>query len=163
MGQGYEFNCKCGYSFTPYLGVGFMFPSVYRETVEAARKGKLGRELETFFSEHPDGAIDAEVVTLRCKKCGKYKSAENLAMYLPNGKERKEKGRWSVAMVFEDEDYVDPSELQECYKLYAEYPHKCDSCGGEMEIISEDELEKNGITCPGCGRKIKSEPGIMWD
>ena len=41
MGQGYGCTCnKCGYSFSANLGVGFLFPMVYRETVGAMKKGE---------------------------------------------------------------------------------------------------------------------------
>ena len=166
MGQGYVFKCKCGYSFEPWLGVGIMFPMQYQELKEAAIKGDLGKEIKDFFAEHPEGAIDADTVVARCRKCGKYECVSNLSMYFPkDNTKKKEKGRWSVAMPFEGEDYVAPWDLQESYELYAKYPHKCEACGGDMDIISEEDLEQNGLICPICGKPIKYDPDdvIMWD
>ena len=163
MGQGYEFKCKCGYSFNPFLGVGFLFPKVYQKRKDSAQKGEYGRELKEFFSEHPEGAIDAAMVVVKCQKCGDYSCVPNLSMYLPKTKEKRQKGRWSVAMPFEGDDYVAPWELSESYTLFAKYQHTCKSCGGDMDIVPEDDLEKNGIVCPRCGKSVSSEETIMWD
>lgn len=165
MGQGYEFKCKCSYSFSPSLGVGFLFPKEYQELKESARKGKLGKKLKSFFAVHPEGGIDAEKVVARCKKCGRYKCVPDLSMYLPTTNEKKPKGIWSTAMPFEGADYVSPRELKESYELYARYPHKCRWCRGELEIISEEDLVKNGIVCPKCGRIIPCDEANIyyWD
>ena len=163
MGQGYEFKCKCGYSFAPYLGVGFLFPSLYQELIDSAREGELGAELQTFLTEHPDGAIDAETVALRCKNCGEYWSAPNLSMYCPKDSETGNNATAAGAMRLYEKKYVDPADLQEEYRLYAKYPHKCIACDGDMEIVSEEELDKNGIVCPRCGSRIREYTGIMWD
>ena len=41
MGHGYEFKCECGYSFSPFLGVGFLFPKEYKNLKDSALNGKL--------------------------------------------------------------------------------------------------------------------------
>ena len=163
MGQGYEFKCKCGYSFRPSLGVGFLFPTQYQKHRKSAQEGTLGKELKDFFSEHPDGAIDVENVVTKCEKCGRYTCVPNLSMYLPKTNEKKQKGRWSTAIQAEGEEYVDPWELHESYSLFARYQHTCESCGGKMDVIQEDALMKDGITCPECGRSILCDNTIMWD
>ena len=163
MGQAYEFKCKCGYSFTPFLGVGFMFVQQYNDVKESAIKGEFGEELKAFFAEHPEGAINAEVVVGRCKKCGKYESFPNLSMYLPINVEENEKGRWSVPVPSEGAAYVAPWDLEESYKLYETYQHKCKSCGGDMDILTEKDLVESGIICPECGKTIECGANIMWD
>ena len=61
MGQGYSLCCKkCGYNINVNLGVGFMFPRVYEETLENAKAGKLGRNVQQFLKDHPDGALDCD-------------------------------------------------------------------------------------------------------
>ena len=70
MGCGLEYKCSCGYSFTPHLGVGFLFPQVYEEFVEMGKKGNLGPELQEFLTRHPEGAINAGNVVVKCQSCG---------------------------------------------------------------------------------------------
>ena len=66
MGQRYSLCCKkCGYTISVNLGVGFMFPRVYEETLENAKTGKLGRNVQQFLKDHPDGALDCELVLLQ--------------------------------------------------------------------------------------------------
>ena len=165
MGNAYSFKCKCGYSFGASLGVGFLFPVEYQELWNSARDGKLGKELETFLSEHPEGIINADRVVARCRKCGKYKCVRNLSMYLPIRSTGRTERRWSVAMPFENVECAAPWDLEDSdrYQLYADYQHKCDACDGDMEIISEDRLVKEGIICPECGRPVGRGETILWD
>ena len=45
MGNGFNWKCDdCGYTFKAFLGVGFMFPMVYRETVQDMKRGKFGKQ-----------------------------------------------------------------------------------------------------------------------
>lgn len=101
MGMGYGWECPdCKYSFGANVGVGFLYPKVYEETIEAAKNGEFGNELKELLSAHPDAAIDPEVVILQCCDCGEYDSRPILNAYVPKeDKQRppKEKGRrWSV-------------------------------------------------------------------
>lgn len=163
MGSGYKYKCsKCGYSFMSANGVGFLFPVVYEETIQKAKAGELGEVIKTFFDEHPNGAISAENVTLCCDKCGKLSLGQDLTMYLPNDENYKdiEHGRWTVGMPFEGANYVTNWDLEEHYKEYAKYQHKCTECGGNMHIVSDEEQ----LMCPKC--KTPFEPSteiIMWD
>lgn len=163
MGIGLKFACKCGYTFRPSLGVGFMFPKVYQKAIALAREGKMGEELELFLRDHPDGALNVENTVVKCTSCGRYECVPDLSMYLPTGKKSMPKGIWCAAMPFENEEYVSPAELGTSYILYAPYQHKCRSCGGEMERIDKKTLEERGIECPECGRKLKSNGRIHWD
>ena len=109
MGSGCKGKCpKCGFEFRSSTGVGFMFPSVYAETVQMAKNGELGDEICNFFLEHENGAINAERVTLCCEKCGSLSNGQDLTMYVPKSKEpgKIEHSRWSVAIPFEEADYV---------------------------------------------------------
>lgn len=92
MGYGSEMKCtKCGYMFVSRTGVGFLFPMVYSETEQKAKDGDLGNEVQEFFKEYPDGAIDAEDVTLCCDKCGDLFSARiSPCMFLKPEKENSE-------------------------------------------------------------------------
>lgn len=162
MGAGCTMKCgKCGYEFRKSSGVGFLFPTVYAETVQKAKDGELGQELQDFFKEHEDGAIDAEGVTLRCSECGAYESGMDLTMYVPNDKkpEKIQHGRWSVAAPYDGADYVSWTDLEEYYTEFAKYPHKCKKCGGSMSILDDGA----DMPCPECGEMLEPTDFIMWD
>ena len=151
---------KCGYGFRRKTGIGMMFPQVYQETVEKAKEGKFGKEIQDFFRDHPDGAIDAESVTLCCEACGCLGTDKDLTMYIPKKRSilpdigTKDEGG-------SERSYVMRYELVEFYEKYADYPHKCGKCGGKMRVIdSEEELE-----CPVCRVPLEMDPSglIMWD
>lgn len=164
MGCGLEYKCSCGYSFTPYLGVGFLFPQVYEKFVKMGKKGRLGTELQEFLTKHPEGVINAENVVVKCQSCGEYDCVPDLSMYLPKVNEQSKYDKLSSANYDENENYAVPWDLDERFTLYAKYPHKCKCCGGEARIISEEELNTKGIVCPRCGKAItKEESRIMWD
>ena len=173
MGSGIFFQCpECGYGFDGITGVGFAFPMIYAETVGKMKRGELGDIAKHFFDEHPDGAINCENVVMRCENCGEYDSRESLAMYvLKEGFTHEIPGGiWSVSAPFEGSDYVDSDELEACYSLYAEYPHKCKKCGGDMrvaEIFSEDEYRnetvKHNPICPHCKTEMKEYMVFCWD
>ncbi|MBQ3717897.1 MAG: hypothetical protein II893_00645 [Methanomicrobium sp.] len=169
MGSGRGYVCpKCGFEFVAETGIGFMFPMVYAMTVEKAKKGELGEEIQNFFKEHKDGAIDAESVVLCCENCGHLTTDMDLTMYIPKEKkpEKSEYGRWSVAAPFEGADCVSLSDIEENYTKFAEYPHKCEKCGGRMKILRKDEDDDNDLdlVCPECGTPLE-ESGMlmMWD
>lgn len=162
MGMGYELKCqKCDYTFYQSEGVGFLFPMVYAETVQQAKNGELGEEIQNFFKEHDDGAIDAGNVTLCCDKCGALKTDMDLTMFVPkdNKPSQIEHGRWTVGMPFEGAEYVCDSDLSEYYNEYMKYPHKCDECGGSMHIVKRGEPLK----CPKCKKDLKVVGFINWD
>ncbi|MBQ3336516.1 MAG: hypothetical protein IJG80_03845 [Selenomonadaceae bacterium] len=164
MGTGYTLHCKeCGYNFDAFFGVGFLFPSVYKETMEAAKNGALGEKLQRFLTENPNGAIDVSNVVSVCKKCGEIENVLDLTMYFPKKgfSPVKPQGRWSVAFPFIGEDYVTPWDLQEHYKVFVKYPHKCKRCGAEVELVTEEHLEK--INCPNCHKSLSVEDIINWD
>ncbi len=164
MGSGHSFECKkCGYEFTAVEGVGFMFPAVYAELVEEGKKGELGEELKIFFEEYPDGAIDAKKITVRCYDCGNYENVYDLTMYVPNkaAAMNKDKGRWSVALPFEDASYVTSLELKKSYTEYKKYHHSCDKCGEQM--IAVDINEDAELVCPECGEKLEYAGELCWD
>ena len=74
MGTAYDFRCKkCGYTISGRFGIGFRFPMVYEQTITAARNGELGKEIQQFLNEHPDGAIDVSNTLAICSQCGEYK------------------------------------------------------------------------------------------
>ena len=153
MGSGYKMNCpKCSFEFYASTGVGMMFPMVYRETVQKAKNGELGQEIQTFFMEHPEGVIDAESVSLCCEKCGHLTGGKNLTMYVPiAGKPSNlESGKKS---------YVSQLDLESYYTKFKAYSHKCDKCGGSMRIMKDGEE----FICPKCKLPLERGLPILWD
>lgn len=163
MGTGYRYKCKkCGYTFSQMNGVGLLFPAVYAETIQRAKEGELGGQMQQFLEEHPDGAVNAENATLCCNSCGALTTDLDLTMYIPkrNCTSKVKNTRWSVGISFEGHEYVTPADLEKFYEEYAKYPHKCEKCSGEMSVMRDDEE----LVCPEC--KIPLSPKadiIMWD
>ncbi len=162
MGSGYKMICpKCGFDFYSSTGVGMMFPRVYAETVRKAKNGELGKEIQAFFMEHPDGAINAESVSLCCEKCGHLTNGRDLTMYVPKaGKPNKLEHRsGSTAKPSDAERYKSRFELEDYYVEYKKYSHKCDKCGGSMRIMEEGEE----FVCPECKVPLERGLQIVWD
>ena len=162
MGSGYKKTCKkCGFEFNSFTGVGYMYPSVYTETVQKAKDGELGKELQNFFNEHADGAIDTKNVILCCEKCGHLDNDMDLTMYIPKTKKTiiNTQGKWSIAMPFKDTYYASWLDLKDYYKEFAKYPHRCEKCGGKMKILKENAKLK----CPKCKVTLNTEKSILWD
>ena len=161
MGEGYTKKCsKCNYVFHANTGVGFLFPKVYAETIEKAKSGELGPQLEVFFKEHEDGAIDASETILCCEQCGALRNEVDLTMYVPNkSMPRNNNGRWSLSFPFKGAEYVTPWDLKEYYTEYAKYPHKCEECGGNMRVVEENEE----LLCPTCKEPLEFLEMILWD
>ena len=177
MGTGYTLTCrKCGYEISGNLSVGFTFPMVYRQTMEAARAGKLGKTVRKFLKEHSDGALNAEAVFLKCTGCGRMECGQDLSMYIrkPDAP-KKEPVVWSVAAPYTDVECVSPWDLKdgEEYELYDPCGNRCEKCGEPMKPISWQDVEKNGgrsgdtystdIPCPVCGELLCVTDYIMWD
>ena len=175
MGTGYSLKCrKCGYGFSANLGVGFMYPRVYQQTMEAGREGKFGKEVKRFLEEHPDGVLDCSSVILQCTECGALGCGPDLSMYVPGeDSPAPSSGNWSVACPHEGIPCVAPWDLDE-YNLFGLYDHRCKRCRGKMKIIKEKELEQliHGadfenspmkIPCPKCRERLWLSEVSMWD
>ena len=45
MGMGYSYKCKkCGHEYSVFLGVGMMYPQVYRQKLDEIAEGAYGKE-----------------------------------------------------------------------------------------------------------------------
>ena len=147
MGYGMEMKCsKCGFEFFARTGVGFSFLTVYKETVQKAKSGELGEETKAFFKEHPDGAINAEYVTLCCDECGELFTGQDLTMYAPKRGKRRD-------------DYAMVDDLERYYSEELKYPHKCEKCGGSAHIVGSEET----LLCPHCKIPLDEFADLCWD
>lgn len=139
MGNIIRLRCKkCSYTFDAYLGVGFLYPVVYEETLEEIRKGTYGEAHRLFLEEHKDAAVNCENVLAVCSSCGHPECVKDMTLYLPRTSRKSPEG--------------------------LKYDHKCSDCGGSMRIFTEDE-EVTGIKCPECGDELErdEEQRILWD
>ncbi len=175
MGHGYILRCKeCHFEMTLNMGVGFLFPQVYQETMETAKSGEYGEVVQEFLISLPDGALNCENVLLQCPECGNLEMGPDLSMYIP-GKDTKprEKGNWSVAFPFEGASYVAPWDLND-YELVRRFEHKCSRCGAVMKCINQKDMEKkpgavlagekeSEFLCPKCGKPLWHDGILMWD
>ena len=164
MGQGYGFKCeKCGKIFAVFLGIGFRFPSAYRDTVTAISKGKFGKKMKAVFEAVPHCALDGEVHLYRCDSCGGWRPAPGLDLYEPNDPEKlpvRARGNnplpeWDTA------EYVMPNELKSHYHMIREYSHRCPECRKKLrKVTGMDEMKR--LPCPDCGT-ICDGKEILWD
>ena len=143
MGHGYEYKCnKCGYELSAYLGIGFDMHEYLESDIkfdwlrDDIRNGKYGEEISLFTQDHPNAYITInDNVILYCKKCERYEKATDFTM-------------------------LDAGSIEN-FGIYEIKNRSCSSCGGEMRVIGEDELEN--LTCPHCKRKFDYVSRFMWD
>ncbi|MCI6745765.1 hypothetical protein FYJ51_13195 [Erysipelotrichaceae bacterium Oil+RF-744-GAM-WT-6] len=155
MGDSVGFICpECGYSFGGDLGVGFLYPKLYLDTVQKMKAGDYGKEAEQFFIDYPDGVVDCENVLFQCDDCHKYYFDLKLSMYIPRDgvAMSAEPAGWSVEFPFKGVPYASIDDLEKHYELYAEYDHRCKSCGGKLSYVTNDLrcLLERKIACPIC-------------
>ena len=176
MGSGYSLFCKkCRFSFDACFGVGFCFPEVYQKALRDGIEGKLGKEVQSFLREHPDGALDCDRVLLQCTDCGNLESDIDYSMYLPDGAAVVKKGNWTDAVPDDHSQYVAPWDLEEGYHLFSRYNHVCGECGSRMKIIKEKDIVpdenrdvmngymETGVSCPKCGKPLYVDGVFNWD
>ena len=69
--MGIELTCvceKCGYEFEADVGVGFLYPKVYVETIDAMKEGRFGQQGKEFLEAFPNGAISCENIVVMIVK-----------------------------------------------------------------------------------------------
>ena len=165
MGTGLAFECRdCGYHATVHLGIGFMFPDVYQETVWMIRKEKFGQEWKDLFEKTPGAAVNADMELYVCLSCGAANRGLNLSLYEPKDASvaRVQDGSFSAAFPAIGMEYVMPDLLEEDYRLVEEYVHLCPDCGKPMRLYREGDLLK----CPKCGKgRMELDPRghVCWD
>ena len=176
MGFGYVMSCpQCEKTIDLYFNVGMMYPLNYTDTLKQIYSGKLGKEYEQFFKEHPhpDGAISLDKIALVCNACGNIENKISYSLFtrLPNHPRHK-KSRFLYSILFSkfDSDYITPKELIDDYELYTTYPHICSKCGEALTAIStKDILDADPtkpckyLKCPHCKVELVFTDSINWD
>ena len=163
MGVGRYYQCpKCGYELQADLGIGIMFPSVFKDFMMKAKKGELGKEFKDLADRYSNGALDVESVLAKCTVCGNYETVPDLTFYkrkiepIPN-----DYGKWLSSVEEENGKYVVPWDLSENYEKVKQYLHRCSKCDGKMEILGEEELDH--LTCPKCKTELTITEMSLWD
>ena len=76
MGMGYSYKCKkCGHEYSVFLGVGMMYPQVYRQKLDEIAEGAYGKEWMILFHKTPYAAINAEKIIYICSSCSRWETA----------------------------------------------------------------------------------------
>lgn len=158
MGQGLSVKCnKCGYDFDAWLGIGMLFPNLYKENVKKMKRGEFGTEAKIFFEKYPNGVINSEQAVSKCTKCGNYDVVDDFTMYMPK----------DGVTVPDEVAYILAEEIKESYVKYMDYPHKCSKCGGRSKVYKsfEKKAYKGELKCPKCDGFMMINPAqmIMWD
>ena len=164
MGTGYLFKCKnCKKRYSVQLGIGFLFPKVYRETLETIDNGMYDEEMQKLFRETPYAAVDAERELFICDNCGNWKVDANLSLYARNDIELLKRRSYGEKAVEElgHEPCVMRFDLEENYHLIREYSHICSKCGNVMKKNSD--IIPSMLLCPKCGTENEVANLMQWD
>ena len=163
MGNGISFHCdKCGYKTVASYGIGFRFPTVYHEIVEAIKVGNYGQKWKELFEHTPGAAINAEMEFYVCAHCGSLANEPNLTMYAPNdpGISKTHNESFSIANPAVGREYVMLYELEKNYRRVKVFVHKCPECGKRMHKYKSGEQLK----CPECKTGTMEFDGMLnWD
>lgn len=135
MGRGLCYKCsKCGKEYRAFIGVGFMYPTVYSEVFHDMKNGKYGQEMKEAV-ELPAASVDAVKYLYICKKCNNWTVDYGLSVY----------------------------DDSKSHQLIKRYVHKCDKCGGVMHRASNAEKNSLKCPECG-GAPEKGETTIVcWD
>ena len=154
MGQGITFKCpSCGHEFGYIFGGGMILPQ------EKDLEGQEGfEEVKQFVSEHPNGLVDCSLVVRKCSKCGVLANVRDFSMWLPKDE--------NEPLEYGNYFYADRRK----YRKYRNVSYICKKCGSRrsktlnMRDLS-DLIQKNGIECPECGKKLGYETVSFdfWD
>ena len=66
MGSGFEYKCsKCNNEYGITLGIGMMYPVVYKELVDEVKNGAFGEEWKQLFDNTENIAVDEMHLLIR--------------------------------------------------------------------------------------------------
>ena len=167
MGTGYELTCNnCGNCYQVTLGVGFAFPRIYENLIEAIEAGRFGEEWRELAAQTDQFGIDAEDHLYRCDECGYWECAPSLSIYAPKDIEKVLNTQYGEKTVRERGrvPYVTSEDLKADYKLIKERVHVCRRCGNDMHMISSRGLFRAVLKCPDCGSRLEwNKAKFLWD
>lgn len=166
MGNSYGFRCKkCGDYKWISEGIGFLFPTLYEQTIEEIKDGKWGEKYHEFFEVFPNAATDVENGVYLCEHCGNIFNEINQGLYLPKDERMEIKpsdNRWCVAMPQIGKRYVTACELEKDYFLYEAEVHSCPQCGKNAKRVKGD-ISKLEPICSKCRTRMELEDLEFWD
>ena len=166
MGDGARYKCsQCGEEYMVCTGRGFLFPMQFEEIQEAVRNGKYGQEWKNLVCSGKYVSVDAEEYVFVCDNCNHWVVEEELSVYEPNNPQLLAKRRFGEKTVEEwgGVPYATTEDFVEDYHLLKRRIHKCEKCGEEMHIATENEIDN--LPCPCCGgaKDDKYISYICWD
>lgn len=164
MGSGYSFVCKkCHHEYSVNLGIGMMFPTVYRACLSDIKEGKYGEEWKELASSEEYVAVDASRCLYICDSCGNWDLTYSLSLYKPKNPESIPDKQFGIKTVREwgYVPYVTLRELNSNYIFLKSYVHKCDKCGNRMHKADTERL--SSLACPKCGTENEVNGIIRWD
>ena len=161
MGYGYELICKkCGYTKVILLGIGFSYPMVCADTLEAMKKGEYGEGFMEDANKTEHAAVHQERVLLVCDKCGNWRLDETIDLCAPIGEYKAREERFCVAVDYpNDVPYVMSHDIGRSYKIIRSKKHLCGKCRHDLHPMKK----KDRLACPECGERLTIGAGIDWD
>ena len=164
MGSGFEYKCsKCKKEYGITLGIGMLYPVVYKELVDEIKNGSFGEEWKQLFEETENIAVDAENRVYICPGCGSWIEERGLSLYVPDNEYALKDVKKGLPIFYGDDSIPAMMGQKPKYRLIKEYEHKCTKCGSNMREASKEELHL--LPCPECGSKPDQDSisFLNWD
>ena len=127
------------------------YPEIYKETLQAFKKGKYGEDWKRLSLSEEFVGVDAVDYIFVCKKCGNWTVDSGLSLYAPNDVKKLRKKKYGEKTVEQlgEVPYATTYDFKEDYHLLKRYIHKCDKCGAVMHKATKEE--EGSLQCPKCG------------
>ena len=164
MGSGFEYKCsKCNKEYGITLGIGMMYPVVYKELVDDVKNGAFGEEWKQLFDETENVAVDAENRVYICHDCGSWIEEKGLSLYVADNEYALKDVKKGLPIFYGDDSIPAMMGQKPKYRLLKEYEHKCKKCCAKMREASKEELYS--LPCPDCGAKPDPDSigFVNWD
>lgn len=163
MGDGRAYKCsKCGKEYSALTGVGFMFPSVFKELTEEIKNGKYGQKWKDLALSEKYVVVDAERYLYVCGKCDHWSTDYGLSLYAPVNTDK------IANMSFGDKTVAELGYIPYVtnfrgFHILKRYVHKCEKCGAVMHKATNKE--ERDLPCPDCGGAPDPtyDNWICWD
>lgn len=163
MGAGLNISCKCR-NKSYMLGIGMLFPDVYKKKVEQIKAGKCGEEAKNIMQTIKYAVIDIENSLYLCEHCGNLIQTQPMDFYAPKDVNKAAKEEYGIKTVEEwgEVPYWAPyMDFDNNFSLIKKTIHRCSICKNEMIRIDEEKLQD--MKCPKCGEKYEVFQDMLWD